>query len=82
MEHKAEVAPACRVALDALKGASLPASATPAAGQTSSCMPEFEKVCKGVKSKELGACLESHRTELSEFCRKIADSVVKAPSRR
>ena len=37
---------------------------------------------EGVKSKELGAGLESHRTELSEFYRKIADSVVKAPSRR
>lgn len=74
-DHKADVSPACRKALDASKGAALPPSTAPAPGHASSCVPEFEKVCKGVKSKELGSCLKTHRAGLSEFCRKIADGL-------
>lgn len=80
-EHKAEASPACRKALDGIKGATLPAggpkAGAAAAGQSRSCVPEYEKVCKGVKSDELRPCLKAHREELSEFCRKITDSILK-----
>ena len=80
-EHKADASPDCRKSLDSLKGATVPTKGA-SAGHASSCVPEFEKACKGVKSKELGACLKTQRTELSEFCRKIADSMDKTPARR
>ena len=63
-EHKADASAACRKALDGMKGASLPSGAKPQPGAAGSCIPEFEKVCKGVKSKELASCLKAHSSTL------------------
>lgn len=69
LDHKAEVEPACRKALDGMKGA-----VTPSGKPTKSCLPEFTKVCSGVKSHDFKACLKEHRKELSPECRKAADA--------
>jgi hypothetical protein len=73
--HRPELAPACREALDALQAAPAPKGGAPAArpAGAASCMPEFEKACKGVKSKELRGCLKAHRGEFSELCRRAVD---------
>ncbi len=80
-EHKAEASPACQAALDGLKGATVPEGGAKAgaatAGKSRSCVPEFEKVCKGAKSGELNTCLKAHLGELSEFCRKVTESILK-----
>lgn len=73
LDHKEEVQPDCRKALDSIKG--LPAPAAPAAaGRPKSCLPEFTKVCSGAKSKDFKACINAHRSELSSYCRKMADA--------
>jgi hypothetical protein len=78
MDHKADVAPGCRKALDSTKGASLPSGAAP----SRSCLPEFQKVCQGAKSKELNSCLKAHRGDLSEPCRKVLDAAVSSSAKR
>ena len=69
LDHKDEVEPGCRKTLDGMKGA-----VTPAGKPTKSCLPEYTKVCSGVKSKDFKACLKEHRKELSAECRKAADA--------
>jgi hypothetical protein len=81
MDHKTEVAPGCRKALDSIKGASLPADAPPSA-KSGSCLVELQKVCKDAKSKDLNACLKAHGGELSAPCRKVLGSAQKASAQR
>lgn len=69
IDHKEEVEPACRKALDGMKGA-----ATPAGKPAKSCLPEYAKVCSGIKSKDFKACLKEHRKDLSPECRKAAEA--------
>ncbi len=67
--HRSETSAACVAAMDAAgKGAPATAGKRPP-----SCKDDFVRVCKGVKSGELKACLKEHRMELSEFCRKLVD---------
>ncbi|MBI3549223.1 MAG: hypothetical protein HY078_09305 [Elusimicrobia bacterium] len=82
MEHKAEVAPECRKALDASKGAALPAGKTPGSAKASSCTAEFAKSCKGARGEAMRACLKAHRGDFSELCRQLADAAAKVPPKK
>jgi hypothetical protein len=74
LDHKDSVEPGCRKALDGLKGAAVPQA--PSKGQPKSCLPEYTKVCAGMKSKDFKACLKEHRKELSPACQKAAEAAL------
>jgi len=71
MKHKAESSEACKAALDSIKGGEMPSAASATTSSTSggNCMVEYQRICKGVKSKELKNCLREHKGELSDLCR-------------
>jgi len=74
MKHKAESSEGCKAALDAIKGGELPSAATPMPDTPGGrCLAEYQKVCKGVKSKELKNCLHERKNELSEECRHVVE---------
>jgi len=81
LAHKSEIAPACLSALDAAMD---PAAARGKQPQppAHSCKDEFVKVCAGAKSGELKRCLQAHRGELSEFCRKMLDLSTSRPKKK
>jgi hypothetical protein len=71
-DHKDKLEPACRKALDGMKGAAVPTTPVP----HQSCLPEYTKICAGVKSHDFKACLKAHKKELSPACQKAADSAL------